>query len=101
MGAAFYIMAILGCGEADTACEPVATVPARYESVAECNAAAEDAIARHGGDALFPVVVAQCRKAGEPASQQLWADEVKLPGSDEPSPQLRRSSDKPIRMARR
>ncbi len=84
MGPAFYIMAILGCGEADTQCEPVATVPARYESAAECNAATEDAIGQHAGDALYPVVVAQCRKAGEPAAQQIWADEVDLPDADTP-----------------
>ncbi len=82
MGPAFYIMAIMGCGEADAPCQTVATVPARYESSAECNAATEDAIATHGSDALFPVVVAQCRKAGEPAAQQMWADEVKLPNAE-------------------
>jgi hypothetical protein len=98
MGPAFYIMAILGCGEADTQCQPVATVPARYESAAACNAATEDAIAEHGGDALYPVVVAQCRKAGEPAAQQIWADEVNLPEADAPG---RRSNERVILAQRR
>jgi hypothetical protein len=84
MSAAFYIIAILGCGEADAACETVATVPARYESQDACNAASEDALAQHGSDVLFPVVIAQCRKAGEPAAQQIWADEVDLPKADAP-----------------
>jgi hypothetical protein len=75
-------MAILGCGEADTACEAVATVPVRYESQEACNAATEDALAQHGGDLMFPVVIAQCRKAAEPAAQQIWADEVDLPEAD-------------------
>ena len=44
MGPAFYIMAILGCGEADAPCEPVATVAARYQSEAECKAATETEI---------------------------------------------------------
>jgi len=82
MSAAFYIMAILGCGEADAACEAVATVPARYESREACNAATEDALASHGGDMMFPVVIAQCRKAGEPIAQQIWPDEVDLPEAD-------------------
>ncbi len=84
MGPAAYIMAILGCGEADVACQQVATVPAQYESQEACNAATEDALATHGGDVLFPVVIAQCRKASEPAAQQIWADEVELPNAETP-----------------
>ncbi len=100
MGPAFYIMAILGCGEAEAPCQTVATVPARYESQAACNAATEDALAEHAGDALYPVVVAQCRNAAEPAAQQIWTDEVKLPDAED-RPERRRAADRPIRMARR
>ena len=99
MGPAFYIMAILGCGEADAACEPVATVAQRYQSEAECNAATEAELARRS-DVLFPVVVAQCRAANQPAAvQKLYADEVKRPG-DEDAQKIRRAAF-PIRLATR
>lgn len=98
MGAAFYIMAILGCGEAEAQCETVATVPARYESADACNAATQSAIEEHS-DALFPVVVAQCRPANQPSAQQVWADEVKRPGTEN-RPQIQRASYKPVRLAR-
>jgi hypothetical protein len=94
MGPAVYIMAILGCGEAEAACEPVATVPAHYRSEEECNAAAEDEIARRD-DILFPVVVAQCRPAAQKVVQKLFADEVSRPGYEDAS-KIRRA---PIRTA--
>lgn len=78
MGPAVYVMAILGCGEADVPCEPVATLPTHYASQAECDNATEEAIQRHSG-ALYPVVVAQCRPGGREVVQKVWADEVKLP----------------------
>ncbi len=95
MGPAVYVMAILGCGEASDICEPVATVPARYESAADCNAATESALQQHG-DALFPVVVAQCRPVAGSAQEHVWADEVKLPAVD-PSrrERVRRASYQP------
>ena len=39
MGPAFYVMAILGCGEADTACQQVGVTQAQYESADACTAA--------------------------------------------------------------
>lgn len=99
MGAAFYIMAILGCGEAEAQCETVATVAARYESADACNAATQSAIEEHS-DALFPVVVAQCRPANQPIAQQVWADEVKRPGAED-RPQIQRASHTPVRLASR
>ena len=90
MGPAFYVMAILGCGESDSLCEPVSTLAARYESAAACEAATTSAIERHS-DILYPVVVAQCRKAGTEISQKLWADEVKLPAAQQ-EPRIRRAS---------
>jgi hypothetical protein len=89
MGPAFYVMAILGCGEAETACEPVANVVGQYQSAEACNAAAPLAIEKHV-DALYPVLVAQCRKAGSQAAGKIWADEVKLP-SPEQRPGVRRA----------
>lgn len=78
MGPAVFIIAILGCGEAEAPCEQVATAPAQYSSFAECTRATEDALAASGG-VDFPVVVAQCKSAGVPASLELRPDEVKLP----------------------
>jgi hypothetical protein len=97
MSPAVYVMAILGCGEATDVCEPVATVPARYESVEACNAATASMIERHS-EALYPVVVAECRRAGTPVAK-VWADEVKLPAADESrQPSVRRASYQPQRI---
>jgi hypothetical protein len=81
MGPAFYVMAILGCGEAETACEPVANVATQYQSADACNAATAAAIEKHM-DALYPVVVAQCRRAGNEIANKIWPDEVKLPAAE-------------------
>ena len=89
MGPAFYVMAILGCGEAETACEPVANVAAEYRTAEACNAAAPAAIEKHI-DALYPVVVAQCRKAAG-AAQQVYSDEIKLPDAQQ-QPRVRRAA---------
>ena len=84
MGPAIYVIAILGCGEGDTACQPVAFAPVQYRSEADCNANTADAIATHS-DVAFPVVVAQCQKAGTPAAQTVFADDVNLPDAANPS----------------
>ena len=78
MGPAFYIMAILGCGEADTACQQVGVEQAQYRSVDECNAATADALARHV-DAAYPVVVAQCQRADSPIAQTIMPEQIDLP----------------------
>jgi len=98
MGPAFYILAILGCGEGETACEQIATAGSAYESVDACNQATPAALVDHS-DALFPVVVAQCRRADQPAAAKLWADEVERPGPDAiaPKPRIQRAGYKPTR----
>lgn len=88
MAPLYYVMAILGCGEGETACEPVATV-ARYESAQACNADAEAALQAHG-DILYPVVVAQCRQEGSRIAGKVMPSEVKLPAPREP--EVRRAS---------
>ena len=67
MAATTIIMAILGCGDAGAACQPIAVAPARYETVAACVAAQDEVLA--STDVLYPVVTAQCRPANgaEPA----------------------------------
>ncbi len=95
MGPAFYVLAILGCGEADTACEQVATAPAQYSSLEECNRATDAAVTQHQ-DALYPVVVAQCRRADAKVAEKLMPEQIDLP---EPSrrPDVRRASYEPAR----
>ncbi len=101
MGPVYYMLAVLGCGEGETACQQVAVADAQFTSVAACQAASEDTLMRHS-DADFPVVVAQCRKAGQQASVQLLGKDVALPqpGTDSPL-QPQRASFKGQRLARR
>ena len=78
MGPAVFVIAILGCGEADAPCQQVGLAPARYASFAECTRATDGVLAQAGG-VDFPVVVAQCKPAGAPASLQIDPDDIKLP----------------------
>lgn len=80
MSTALYVIAILGCGEGEAPCQPVAVAPARYESREACMAATEAALERF--TALdFPIVVAQCRAEGA-APSRLMPNEVRLPAPD-------------------
>jgi hypothetical protein len=76
MGPGLFLIAIMGCGEADAPCQTVRTLEARYETRAACTAATEAAVAKTG-DVDAPVIVAQCVAAGSPA--RLRASEVRLP----------------------
>ena len=73
-----FLIAILGCGEADAPCREVRTLDTRYESQAACSSATDDALLRNS-DADFPVVVARCIAAGE-RPRVLKASEVERPG---------------------
>ena len=74
---ATFLLAILGCGEGESACRPVVVSEARYESEAQCLAASEDQLARQ--DSLdYPVIVAECRRAGETPAP-IRANAVQLP----------------------
>lgn len=60
MGPGYFVIAILGCADGGSACTPVATLPSRYESQAQCNAATMSALeANNNFD--FPTLLAQCR----------------------------------------
>ncbi len=85
MGPAYFVLAILGCGEGEAACQQVAIENTRFTSEAACQSASEDTLMRHA-DADYPVVVAQCRKAGQPASAQIWSHDVALPQPDAAQP---------------
>ena len=86
MQAAFFLMAIMGCGEGDSACEQVRLLETRYESQAACSAATQAAVARFM-DVDYPVVVAQCVAGG--SGPGLNARDVKLP-QPEASPHFQR-----------
>jgi hypothetical protein len=60
MGPAYYVIAILGCGDASAACTPVATVPVQYVNVETCRADTAHALAGRT-DFDFPTLVAECR----------------------------------------
>jgi len=79
MEPAFFIIAILGCGEGDAPCEQVQLLAPRYESRAACTEATDQALMA-SGDAPYPVVVAQCVGAAE-KSGQILPVEIILPAS--------------------
>jgi hypothetical protein len=81
MAAGLFLIAIMGCGEADAPCQQVRLLDARYESQAACTAATEAALVRFS-DVDFPVVVAQCIVAGSPPPRLSPAD-VRLPDAEE------------------
>ncbi len=83
MGPGIFLIAILGCGEDDSACREVQVAAPRYESAAACTAATPQILERYA-DLAFPNVVAQCRPAG--------ARPALLRGSDVMRPELRPAS---------
>jgi hypothetical protein len=100
MGPVYYVLAVLGCGEGESACQQVAVADAQFTSQAACQAASEDTLMRHS-DADYPVVVAQCRKAGQQASVQILSNDVALPQPGAAPVQPQRASFKGQRLARR
>ena len=69
MGPGMFVIAILGCADGSAACTPVATLPARYESRAQCAAQTEAALTSNS-DFDFPTLMAECREAKEPSAQK-------------------------------
>ena len=69
MGPGYFVIAILGCADGSAACKPVATMPTRYASEAQCAAATEDALARNS-DLDFPTLAAECRAMKAPAAAE-------------------------------
>lgn len=78
MEPALFLIAIMGCGEAEAPCQQVRTLEARYESQATCTAATEAAIVQNS-DVDYPVIVAQCVAAGAKAAAPR-AGEIQRPG---------------------
>lgn len=93
MEPALFLIAILGCGEADDSCRQVRVLETRYESQAACTAATEAAAAANS-DVDFPVVVAQCVAQGD-SPVRVAPGEVRLP----PAGRVR-ASNPPVRTRR-
>ena len=93
MGPGIFLIAILGCGEAEAPCDTVQMLPARYESEAACVAATEEALLRHSG-ADYPVIVAQCVPDGK-APPRVIPAEVERP--DAPALDPRSLPASPVR----
>ena len=86
-----FVMAILGCGEGNGPCREIAMAAPRYRSEAACLAATESELARQ--DALYPTLVAECRRAGT-SPRLVRATEIVLPAGGA-------LPDQPIRYAAR
>jgi len=59
----YYVMAIMGCSDGQAACTEARVEPARYASIAQCQAAMPRALGRNA-DLSFPVIAATCRQLG-------------------------------------
>ena len=82
MGPGTFLIAILGCGEAEAPCQQVRMLEPTYQSQAACTAATDAAIQRNS-DVDFPVVVAQCVAASGSRPQPLKASQIKRPDGGE------------------
>ena len=60
MGPGYFVIAILGCADGGSACTPVATLPVRYESAAQCESSTIAALEANS-NFDFPTLHAQCR----------------------------------------
>ena len=81
MGPGTFLIAILGCGEAEAPCQQVRMLEPRYQSEAACSSATDQAILSNS-DVDYPVIVARCVAAGK-APPPLKANEVERPGPGE------------------
>lgn len=70
MGPAYYVIAILGCGDGSAACAPVATMQTHYATQEACSAATSSALLENS-DLDFPTLVAQCRPGHAPEAATL------------------------------
>lgn len=80
MGPGYFVIAILGCADGGSACTRVATLPARYESAAQCGAATVAALEANS-DFDFPTLLARCRAGSAAKAASTSAPEPKLASS--------------------
>ena len=64
MGAVFYVIAIMGCGDGSAQCDQARVEPAQYATMAQCRAAMPGALARNT-DMDYPAITAACRPIGQ------------------------------------
>jgi hypothetical protein len=69
MGPAFYVLAILGCGDSETACQQVRVSEAQFASADAC-AAASSQLLLDSSDLAFPVIMGECRPASRASAQK-------------------------------
>jgi hypothetical protein len=60
MGPFIYVMAIMGCGDGGYQCTQARIVETRFQSMAQCQQAAEAELIRNG-DLDYPELMASCR----------------------------------------
>jgi hypothetical protein len=66
MKAAFVLMSILGCDNSGIHCQPVATLPHQWPTIAACDAASDKMLATYK-NVRYPNLVAVCQTAGTTA----------------------------------
>ena len=86
MQALMYVMAILGCGESDSACREVRIDPQTYQTEAGCRAATAATLARYS-DIDFPNVVARCRRSNAQPAIMRGTDVLRPGGGHLPAVQ--------------
>jgi hypothetical protein len=79
MGPGYFVIAILGCADGGSACTPVATLPTRYATRAECSAATAASLEANS-DFDFPTLLARCRSEAASKSAEATRDKP-LPAS--------------------
>jgi hypothetical protein len=67
MGPAYFVIAIMGCGDGAAACQTVATPAAHYASEQACLAARSEALMANS-DLDFPTLLAECQRVTPKAS---------------------------------
>jgi hypothetical protein len=64
----FYVMAIMGCGDASAQCAQARVESVQYHSIEQCQAAMPAVLARNS-DLDYPVVSATCQAQGARLAQ--------------------------------
>ena len=75
MGPAYFVIAILGCGDGGTACTPVTTLQTQYVTEAECTAATGAALIDNS-QLDYPTLLARCRRG------EIKSAETQKPAAD-------------------
>lgn len=65
MQAALIIMTIMGCNDAATGCQYIATPDKRWPSIALCEAASEEQLGIYANRSNYPVLIAACQAPAE------------------------------------